>query len=326
MKKKAWSAIFPALGMIMLILDSKTAISGGLEGVRITLLTILPALFPFFVLSTLLTASLTGLRLRSLRPIGAFCRMPIGAEPLLLLGLLGGYPSGAQAIRQAYSAGQITRQDARRLLGFCNNAGPSFLFGIAALVFPHSWMPWALWLIHIISAILTGHLLPGDSLQRVQLPQGEPITLPKAVDQAARIMVKVCSWIILFRIFLAFCDRWFLWYFPSELQTLFVGILELSNGCLQLQNIASIPLRFCMCSAFLSLGGISVAMQTLSVVGSLGLGDYLPGKLLQCAISILLSVLIFFPQYIPLAAIHLFFFLFLRKIKNNSRKSEKVIV
>lgn len=326
MTKKVLTAFFAGIGMLMLILDSKTALSGGIAGVQICMMTVIPSLLPFFVLSILLTGTLSGLQMKLLRPIGRLCKMPAGSEPLLLLGLLGGYPAGAQAVSQTYAAGQLSRKEAHRLLGFCNNAGPSFLFGIATLAFPYSWMPWALWGIHILSAILTGVLLPGQAYDSVKLPGRQRITISQAVEQAVRVMGKVCSWIILFRIVLAFCDRWFLWFFPVPVRTILVGVLELANGCLQLGNIPSIPLRFCVCSAVLSLGGISVTMQTLSVTGSLNLGLYIPGKLIQCALSILFSLLIFSPHAIPIGTVLILLFLFLLKIKNNSRKTKKVIV
>ncbi len=326
MTKKVSTAIFPALGMLMLILDSKTALSGGLAGVQVCIMTLLPSLLPFFFLSILLTSTLSCMELKLLRPLGRFCKMPAGTEPLLLLGLLGGYPAGAQAVSQLYRAGRLSGRDARRLLGFCSNAGPSFLFGIAALAFPESWMPWALWLIHILSAILVGFLLPGQPSRPAPLLSGAPISLAQAMEQAIRVMAKVCGWVILFRILLAFCDRWFLWYFPSEVRVAFTGLLELANGCLQLSQIPSIPLRFCICAGILSLGGISVTMQTLSVTGTLGLGLYLPGKLLQCIISVLFSLLVFSPNYlIPTVSLALLS-IFLIKVKNNSGKTGKAIV
>ncbi len=326
MTKKIPTAIFGSLAMLMLILDSKTALSGGIEGLKVCLMTVIPSLLPFFVLSILLTSTLSGLQLKFLRPIGGLCKMPPGAEPLLLLGLLGGYPAGAQAVAQTYREGQLTQKDARRLLGFCSNAGPAFLFGIAALAFPKAWMAWALWLIHILSAILTGAILPGKALQPVTLSQTRSLTFSRSMEQAIKVLAKVCGWVILFRILLSFLDRWILWYFPTEIRVVLTGILELANGCLQLTKISSLPLRFCICSAILALGGVSVAMQTLSVTDSLGLGLYLPGKLLQCAISLLLCLLLFYPKYLPIAAIAALCTILLVKFKKSSGKTKKAIV
>lgn len=330
--------IIAGIGMLVLILDSRTAIQGGLDGLRVCFMTVVPSLLPFLVLSILLTSSLSGVQLRLLRPLGQLCSMPAGSEPLLLLGLLGGYPAGAQAVSQAYRAGQLSAPDAKRLLGFCNNAGPSFLFGIAAAAFAQKWMPWALWGIHIVSAVITGILLPGSALSVARRKEGSSVTIPQAVEQAVKIMARICAWIILFRILLAFCDRWFLWLFGCGFKVLFTGTLELANGCLQLHQIPCVGLRFMICSGILSLGGISVAMQTLSVTGSLGFGMYLPGKLIQCTASVMIAYLVQLitcgtdrfqiPTTITLAAAALFvlFLLFVQKRKNNSGNPAKVIV
>lgn len=338
MLSKIRNGIFAALGMLVLILDTKTALQGGLSGVHACMMAVIPSLLPFFVVSIMLTNSLSGLRLGFLAPLGRLCRMPAGSEQLLILGLLGGYPTGAQAVGQSYRNGDISRQDANRLLGFCSNAGPSFLFGIAAAAFARPWMPWALWLIHILSAVLTGMLLPGKAVRCARTRSTTAVSLPDAIEQAAKIMAKVCAWIILFRVILAFCDRWFLWLFNAEAQTLFVGLLELANGCLQLHRISNTGLRFVVCSCILSLGGLSVAMQTLSVTGSLGFGMYLHGKFIQTLISFLLAYPVQFllcgeeqclisPVILIVAvAILGVFLLFLHKNKNYSRNPEKVIV
>lgn len=337
MCSKIWKGIFAGIGMLVLILDAKTAMLGAVGGLSVCLKTVVPSLLPFFVLSILLTSTLSGVQTKLLRPLGRLCRMPIGSEPLLLLGFLGGYPTGAQAVAQTYEAGQLSKADANRLLGFCSNAGPSFLFGIAAAAFDCRWMPWALWLIHIGSAVITGILLPGKG-SSAGIQRKPTLSLPQAVEQAIRVMAKVCAWILLFRVLLTFCDRWFLWLFSSELCVIFTGLLELANGCLRLDQISCVGLRFIVCSGILSFGGISVAMQTQSVTGSLGLGMYIPGKILQTLISLLLSYLVQWigcgsekfvisPLILLFAAASLsVIVIFLQKRENSSRNPAKVIV
>ena len=306
---------------------------------QICMMQVIPALLPFFVCSILIGAAFTGTDIPLLRPIGRLCRMPKGSESLLVLGLLGGYPAGAQAISQAYKSGQLSKEDAHRLLGFCSNAGPAFLFGIASATFPYSWLPWALWLIHIISALATGMLLPGGNRNAVRLACSRSMNITEALEQAIRIMAKVCGWIILFRIIQSFLDSLFLQRISATERVGVIGLLELANGCLELPVINDLGLRALLCSAFLSLGGLCVTMQTLSVTGSLGLGMYPIGKALQCTISLALTLvmqMLFLPtseltDYAPLllAACILFVVLFalvFRKYEKNSSISALVSV
>ncbi len=278
------------LGMLALILDAQTALNGAKEAVLLCLNVVVPSLFPFFFLSALLVAALSGARSQVLRPLGRLSRMPEGSEGLLLLGLLGGYPSGAQAVTQAWRGGMLSRRQARRLLGFCSNAGPAFLFGIVARQFTSPAAAWVLWGIHMLSSLAVGVLLPGEPQGHVQLAR-ERITLTGALDRALKTAARVCGWVIVFRIVLAFAEKWLLWPLPQVWRVAIMGFAELTYGCTQLGQITSEPLRMCVCSAMLALGGVCVTMQTASVTGALGLGMYIPGKLLQCALSVALCAL-----------------------------------
>ena len=309
--------------MLALILDARTALDGANEGIRLCLYSVIPSLFPFLVLSILLTGILSGSRIGFLRPLGRLCGIPEGAESLLAVGLLGGYPVGAQSIAQLHREGHLSRKDARRMLGFCNNAGPAFLFGIIAPQFSDTSAVWKLWLIHILSALFVGVILPGCPTGRIQAGSTAPITVSGAVSQAIRVMAQICGWVVLFRVLIAFLGKWLLWLLPAELQVVILGLLELTNGCCCLSEICSEELRFIAASVMVSFGGLCVWMQTGSVTGDLGLGSFLPGKLIQTAVSALLAVLtvgygigsVFFLGI---------FGIFCRELKKRSRNSQPV--
>lgn len=287
-----FTGIAAALGVALLILDSKTALIGAQEGVTMCIQTVIPSLFPFFMFSILLTTSLMGRPVKLLRPICKLCHIPDGAESILIAGFLGGYPVGAQCVSQGFESGQLSHNDARRLLGFCSNCGPAFLFGMAASMFSAWWIPWALWLIHILSALLVGILLPGMPA-RCAPSRPRRISPVEALDRSVRIMAGVCGWVIMFRILITFACRWFLWAVPVEYRVVFSGIMELSNGCIVLGEIENISLRFILCSGFLAFGGLCVTMQTLSVTSPrLDKSLYFPGKVLQCCISLTLACIV----------------------------------
>lgn len=288
-KRSVLTSVFAACGMGLLILDARTALEGAREAMELCIRTVIPSLFPFFFLSILLTGALAGRSSPLLAPLGRLCGLPKGGEPLLLVGLLGGYPVGAQSIAESYRQGQLSAADARRMLGFCSNAGPAFIFGMAASLFQRKYAAWALWGIHILSALLVGVLLPGKSGGTVSLKGGAAAPFSQVLTRALRVMAMVCGWVILFRVMIAFLQRWCLWLLPCEAQTTMIGLLELTNGCYELTHIPGEWLRFLLCACFLSFGGLCVAMQTVSVCAGLGTGAYFPGKLLQSVISFLLA-------------------------------------
>ena len=288
-RNQIWWGITASAGMLMLILDSSTALNGAKEGLALCIQSLIPSLFPFFVLSSLLTGALLGTDLPFLRPIGKLLQIPDGCESLLIPGFLGGYPAGAQCIGQAFRQGNISEANARRLLLFCNNAGPSFLFGVLGPMFPEKWMLWALWGIQISAALFCARCFPGHQ-EKNTVQRSTGISINEALSGSVRTMGAVCGWVVLFRTGIAFAGKWGLRSLPVAAQVLVTGLLELSNGCLGLLSVDDIRVRFLLCSAMLSLGGMCVAMQTASVIGSLSLCPYLGGKLLQCIFSLCIGI------------------------------------
>ena len=283
--RRRFSWIFSAVGLLALILDGKTALSGAADGIELCMKTIIPALFPFFVLSALLLRETVPLS-RLGKVLSSLFGFPQGADSLALPCILGGYPVGAKSVYQAYANGFIRKGTAERMLAFCNNAGPAFIFGVLGQMFPKPWMPWALWGIHLAGARFAAFCVPTAGTPAV--PE-KPSAESSLMSGAVRTMGTVCGWIILFRVLIAFLDRWFLWLLPQSVRVMLVGLLELSNGCCDLVTITDVNTRFVLCSGLLAAGGLCVAAQTGSVTPGISLRYYYSGKLMQVLVSVVLS-------------------------------------
>ena len=295
-------AAVAAAAMGILILDGKTALSGGKEGVELCLRSLIPSLFPFLVLSDLLTGVLMGTDLPLLRPLGRLLRMPGGSESLLIPGFLGGYPAGAQAIGRAFREGKIPKETAGRLIVLCNHAGPSFLFGVLGNLFADRGQVWVLWGVQILSALLCSQILP-QSGETLDYSGSCRMDLPGSVAAGIQAMAAICGWVILFRVILAFGEKWLLWAFSPTLRVVITGMLELTNGCFALLQLQDPRLRFVLCAAMLSFGGICVTMQTAQVMQPLPVGSYVRWKLLQSVMSLLISTGIRYRQPLTIPVI-----------------------
>ena len=303
MKRRNLRLILSAIGLMVLILDSSNAVSAASAALEVCVRTVIPSLFPFFVLSIYLTSS-------------AGC----GVSSILISGFLGGYPVGAQSAAEAYRNGYISKEYANRLLMFCSQAGPSFLFGIAAAQFPEREYGWMLWAVQILSAIGVAQMLPAGKKREGSFPRAGSITLSQSMSKAIRSMVSVCGWVILFRVILTFLHRWLLWWLPDAAGILVSGLLELTNGCLQLGKIPDISLRFLCAVLMLNFGGICVMMQTASVAEGLDLRYYIGGKILQTLFSFMWAALFlgYFVAVIPI------FLIFLLPHMQNLRKNSSI--
>ena len=288
------------VAMLILILDSNTALEGAKAALNLIFDTVIPSLFPFFFLSILLTSVKGPGHYRLLRPVGLLFQIPEGQEYLLLPGFLGGYPAGAQAITSACEQGFLSRDTAERLLGFCSNAGPSFLFGILAAQFPQKWMAWALWFLHISGALLASRMVSQNSGINVGAPYTSAKTLSEVLSASMKVMGNVCGWLLLFRVLLAFLERWILWLLPESAGIFCTGLLELTNGCCLLNRITDLRLRFLICSILLSLGGLCVFLQTQSVTKDLSLRYYIRGKLIQAIYSGTFAAVLMYHTVYPL--------------------------
>ena len=150
-----------AIGLcyVWLIVDARAASAASVSALGLCAKVIVPSLFPFFVCSNLFCA--LGLerpmeRVLS-RVVEPLFGVPGSGAAALFVGLTGGYPSGAQSVGALYGGGSIDRQTAKRLLLFCNNCGPAFIFGVVGpSVFGSSLAGLLLYLVHVASSLLLG--------------------------------------------------------------------------------------------------------------------------------------------------------------------------
>ena len=300
--KHSKSILLPGIFFLLLIIGSNTAAKGAAEGITQCVQVIIPSLFPFFFVSCWFNSKLLGAPLPFLNLLGRLLSLPKGSESVLLMGLLGGYPVGAKTITDAYDSNTISRNTAHILLGYCNNAGPAFIFGICHILFSSVWIPWIIWSIQILSAIITGLLLPKPADSNPSSNYHNDITLISALHKSISITAIVCGWIILFKAILYSLSQI---VFLQPILPFLSGFLELSNGSVMLANTFSMSLRFFLFSTFLCAGGFCVYLQTASAVATLGTGLYLSGKIIQTATCMLINLpvtyLLFHEQPLPVS-------------------------
>lgn len=259
---------------------------------------VLPALFPFFVLSNLAVGLGLGQWLgRRLEPVMSPLFHVGGAGgAALALGLIGGYPVGASTVRSLLEQGLCSLEEAQRLLLFCNNAGPAFLLSVAGVsVFGHMEVGLLLLAVHWLSALLTGLLLRGDqTVSRLSTPaDASPPSaaglLTRAVGSALSSSLQVSAYVVLFGVLLGLCQSaaagWIT--LAPALSALLSGLLELTNGISALPGISSPALRLSLCGFLLGWGGLSVHCQTAALLEGSGLrlAPYLAAKALQGLLS-----------------------------------------
>ena len=322
-KRQLIMGVCAIAGMFFLILDRETAVKSMEEGLKLCFHTVIPGLFPFFYLTTVLNQALYGCKSRFLKPVLTFMGIPQEAGALLIPAFLGGYPMGAKAISDSCHSNAMSRAQAVRLLTFCSNAGPAFFFGILPVIFEENWMIWSLWAIHILSAFLISLCIPavgGKSGVSEKVPSFD------VMESSVRASALVCGWILCFRVLSGGLSHWILWRLPDWGQALTMGLLELTNGCSALSAVPSWQIRYILASGLMGFGGLCVTMQTASILGDLPIRSYLTGKITQSILSVLFALSVTTGTWPLAAGLTLLTVVTLISLQKRSGKRQEVIV
>lgn len=298
-----------------LVISPGEAINGAKDGLALCFNVIVPSLFPFFVLSSLVVdlglAAYLGRAMEGLmRPL---FRVSGSCAAAVALGFIGGYPVGARTALQLYEQGLCSKTEAERLLAFCNNSGPAFILGVVgAGVFGDSRVGLLLYLTHALASLLVGLLFRfygGWERRRACAPRPKPIqtvTLPAAftgaVSRALQSTLNICAFVVFFAVVLRLLSAYgalsgaaallSLAGFEGEwARRLVAGLLELSSGVASLQGGAGLAGRVSMAAFMLGWAGLSVHCQVLSFLVDSGLSArvYLAGKLCHGLIAAALT-------------------------------------
>lgn len=250
MKKGTAAALI--LASLALILDSRCAADSAREALALCAQTLVPSLFPLFVISGMLVPGLQGFRLPWLSKL---LGLPRGAEGIWLLGAVGGFPVGAAAIGRAVQSGALLKKDGERMLGLCSLCGPAFLFGVLPRLLPVEQVT-AIFLLQWETGLLLGAFWPGRS-EGTLSPTAGSVSLSEAVHRAIDSMLSVCAWVVLAGVSAGFLRRWLFSFLPAPCGTVLTGLLELTSGIFSLpeQN------RFLLTALFVCFGGVSVLLQ-----------------------------------------------------------------
>ncbi len=288
------------------------------EGLRLCANVIIPSLFPFFVLSSLvvelgMSRYLGKLLERVMLPL---FRVNGACASALALGFVGGYPVGARTAITLYQNGQCSKTEAERLLAFCNNSGPAFVLGVVGTgIFGSSAVGLVLYLTHIVAAILVGLLFrfykPGEKPHpKKQQWAFQTVAFAPAfthcVTCALTSTLNICAFVLFFTVVLRCLSLSGFLSAASALlaamfsplgvtqpwaQQLLTGLLEVTSGVSSLRGDGLLSGRISLAAFMLGWAGLSVHCQVLAFLGDSGLSmrTYFTGKLLHGVLSAALT-------------------------------------
>ena len=318
-KKQRLQDAFVLCGFLLcgagLLCYSKAVSAAMTQALTLCVQVLLPSLFPFFVLSSMVisTGVIQRLSTRLEKPFQWLFGLPGSFGAALLLGAAGGYPVGAKTIATLYQQGQCSKRDAEKALRFCNNAGPAFLIsavGASLLQDPHAGLN--LYAVHVLSALIIGFIYRKNTdhvkyhgITADHMRSTATISLfLRAVTDAFSSFLNVSAFVLIFSVISTMLQQLplidslhclpgggILWY------GLLAGFLELTSGVAWLTQGGLPPSILLPALSFLcGWGGCSVQFQTISLLHDAGLScrQYLKSKLLQGILAALITGMICF--------------------------------
>lgn len=301
MKEKLTAAAVGA-AMLALCFSGAAVMDSARAALTVCAGTILPSLFPFFVLSILLSRLGVPRRIgRRLSPLAGRLFGVSGAGLTALpVGLLGGYPMGAACVEELLAQREIDRDEAERLLLFVNNSGPAFLVGAVGVgVFGSARSGFLLYAAHAAAAVLTGLLFshPGGGSRLVKSKAGEPFAaaFPAAVRQAVSAVLTVCGFVVCFSVLLGLLESWGLFSLlgisTPKHRALISGFFEIGSAVGALRGLSLSPAHLALAAGVLGWGGLSVHCQTAALFADseLSLRRHALGRLCSALLSALIA-------------------------------------
>lgn len=339
--KKLLTAAVSFLFMLLLIFLPGPALSGARRGLLLCGDTVIPSLFPFLVLSSFVIGSgLADSCGRFFEPLTRrIFRLPGCAGAALVLGAIGGYPVGANAVSQLCKTGSLTKRDAERLLCFAINSSPAFIIGAVGAGFLGSAQAgMLLYTAHLAASVSIGLIMSAGksgksgkkSSKRSNRPWADKVRTKEsktaggfsgafvaAVTGSASSIIVISAFVILFSSLNALMNATGITariagtassIFPTPagdsqfFSRAFAGVLEVTNGCAAAAGSGGMT-SVLLTAAILGFSGLSVQFQVISMISESGLSarPFILTRFLHMALSVLFAWALFslFPQAMP---------------------------
>lgn len=297
--KKALEAV-QSVGIFALIICfivfSVRAKAQALEGMKLCLNVIVPTLLPILILTNTIIKSSSRVFLETVfSPLARLLRLPKCACCALILGLIGGYPTGAILSNELFNLHLIDNQTAKRLLrcSFCG--GVAFIITAVGTIHLNSTKTGIIiYTVNVLSSIIIcvadGIIHPNTNKSTQEYSIGSQSfcdALINSIECSTKSVAVMCGCIVFFS---AICGL-------VSIPPFAMPLIEITNGIFKFNGSISLP-YLCF---FLSFGGLCIHLQILNVIKSTGIGyiDFFVHRVVGGLISYFLGkgyILLFNPD------------------------------
>jgi len=250
------------------------------DNIELFLYNLLPAIFPFILLTNILIQSSMAYNLSyGLSTIvSKIFNISNTSCPAIIIGMLLGYPNSAIFLSHLYLKNKISSKELEKLLAYTSNANPSFIISTIGISFYSNIKIGIILLVsHFLSSIILGISLRNVNINIIQQNTQNRYTLDKkkhtnmfniitnSIFNTIKTLGIVFSFTVIFAIISSIICNIF--SFSNLGDSIITAFIELTNGMKKLSCInLNINKIIILSSFFLSFGSLMIIYQIYAIV------------------------------------------------------------
>ena len=286
-----------------------------LDGLKLFLYNVFPSLFPFFILTRILTNLGVGETISKVirKPISKlFGTSAIGGY-VFALSILSGYPVGAKMVSEYVKNGKITLEEAKKIISFTSTSGPLFIIGtVGAQMIGDVRAGYVILASHVMGAFLNGLLYRGDGfhLSELDVETYDDNVFSDALSSSITSIFQVGGSIVFLNVLIAALQDLKVIDVISSLISTFIGnrfqaeciaigSVEITRGIKLFCALENKKDIIVLVATIISFGGVSVMAQSMTFLRSVGIKSsyYLLTKTSQAILTYAIATLMVLALY-----------------------------
>lgn len=289
--------------IIVILLHPESTFQYAYEGLYQWAVKMVPTLFPFMMISSIMVYSGADLELGRMLsvPLKRIYRYSVYGLYAIFMGFFCGFPMGAKVVSELYEKQKLSKTEAISLLGFCNNIGPAYFLGIIIPILHscgyHNTLPFlfGMYGIPAVYGIVLSrrfakekpHIISGKIMQPHEPRKPLSLTdcLKRACTENTQSLIMLGGYITFTNVFRIFLDFFRL---SDSIKRVLSSFLEIMGGVQTVYTSALCPRqKILWIMTALSFSGISCLMQTSSFLerAKLPLAAYIKNKVVVTILS-----------------------------------------
>lgn len=269
--------------LLFCIVSPNTTISTAKETILLWATSVLPSLFPFFIISKcILYNGGISYFAKFLKPITKYLNLPQNIAFPLSMSLLCGYQTGSKTVAS------MNIKDTEYYANICFSASPIFIIGtIGTIMLNSTKTGYILYVIHVCTLVIfaTLYSTKNHPQENNNLSAYEKGNFIDAISSSTYAILNVCGYMVIYSLFTKILSA----LLPLKYNIITSGIIEFTFGIKNAVNELSNPLP--IISFFLSFGGICVITQCFSNYTKINKIKFITNRILCGTTSFLLCIL-----------------------------------